>query len=138
MAQIGIRCALNTSCLWFYTEVSFMRAGGLLDDSPITRGNLYKEIGRLPAHPAKKIVRQLFNYEEVYQLTPRPEYFALDLSPEIGSFNPEEAWRNFLPKVIAILRRETRNPDGRVVVRPMGDPTVPDWHESLIRELFGE
>lgn len=136
MGIIGVRCATARTNLWFHLDVAF--ATGSLHPSFRTDGSdkeQFELLGyRYPWGELKRvgerITQRVLAVPGVVELSARHDYFDLQVARESD-------WERVLPLVVAIIRHETDDPRAKVLVRKNKHASVPQWHASLLRRLFG-
>lgn len=130
MGRIGVQSAQDRGILWFYLGERLtwgpMLTGKLVFDKgncDIARWDQLTELGQ-------RIVRPLV------PLLPYPDDYlvvaTMRLGMEVGS---AESWPALLPKVIASLREQMKDPRAAVEPERDCDPSSERWLRELVRSL---
>lgn len=135
MGHIGVRCAIARCNLWFHLDIQIaeksLHPEFRTDGADKARNDLlhYRHPWHLLTYVGSRIILRVLAIPGVVELAARRDYFALEVVNE-------ECWRTVLPKVVEIIRNETDDPLAEVVVRANDVAPIPQWHATLLHELF--
>jgi hypothetical protein len=145
VGTIGVRCARPHTNLWFHVGVRIaydhlhpdFRNDGREDkmNELLHRGEPWGGLTDVGTRIVKRVLDIQGGFlgltRLVLGLSVVPNYFDLEVKNE-------KAWRRVLPEVVRIIREETGDPKAAVrLYQKPGGPPVEQWHEPLIRELYG-
>jgi hypothetical protein len=140
MGSIGVRCAKWHLSLWFHLNVAFaddhlhpdFRSDGKDReiDEHVRLGQPWDGLTDVGTRITKRVLKiKRWGLKSIRTLSAGPNYFRVEVKRE-------KDWKYVLPKVVAIIREETRDRSAKVRVHGQ-DQNVEQWHVPLLRRLFG-
>jgi hypothetical protein len=140
MGSIGVRCAGWHLILWFHLDKAFaddhlhpeFRTDGKdkkLNDL-LRRGHPWERLTDVGRRITERVLNiRRWGFKAVRTLSARPDYFRVEVKRE-------RDWEYVLPRVVAIIREETRDRSATVMVHTQ-DQNIEQWHVPLLQRLFG-